>query len=313
MVTIQRPFRFTLQGSRCRSAQEWLDLARMAEDLGYGGIGIADHLDDQLGPLTALTAAALVTDRLLLGAMVFCNDLRHPAVLAKELATLDQLSNGRLRVALGAGWMTEDYAWSGIPLDRPGVRIERLAEAVTVIRGLFADGSFSFSGNHYAIEGLDGQPKPQQRPHPPLILGGGGRRMLTLAAQEADIVALNVALPTGVIDARVGPDATAEATDRKLSWIRDAAGERFDDITIQTRIHVGAITDDRDALAEMIGQGLGLSAEASLESPFALAGDVEQVVDLLQERRERWHISEIGLSSSAADEFAPVVARLAGT
>ena len=137
--------------------------------------------------------------------------------------------------------------------------------------------------------------------------------MLTLAAREADVVALNVALPTGVIDARVGPDATAEATDRKLSWIRDAAGSRFDDLIIQTRIHVGAITDDRGALAEVIGQGLGLSAEASLRSPFALAGDVEQVIDLLQERRERWHISEVGLSSSVADDFAPVVARLAGT
>ncbi|MCU1352550.1 MAG: hypothetical protein JWM05_1759, partial [Acidimicrobiales bacterium] len=262
---------------------------------------------------TALAAAASVTERITLGAMVFCNDLRHPAVLAKEIATLDELSGGRMRVALGAGWMTEDYAWSGIALDPPGRRIDRLAEAVTVMKGLLSDGPITFHGTHYDIDGLEGWPKPVQRPHPPIVMGGGGRRMLSLAAREADVVGINVSLPGGVIDASVGPDATAEQTDRKVAWIREAAGSRLDELTIQVRVHVAAVTDDRQGMAELIGAGLGLGPDQALESPFALAGDVDLICDTLQERRERWGISEIGISMSAAEEMAPVVGRLSGT
>ena len=181
----ERPFRFTVQGSRARSTTEWLDVARRAEDLGYAGLGIADHFDLQLGPVAALAAAAMVTDHLTLGAMVFCNDFRHPAQLAKEVATLDQLSGGRARPALGAGWATDDYRWSGIGLDAPGTRIERLAEAVTIVKALLSsDEPVSFYGDHYRIDGLVGAPAPVQRPIP-LVLGGGGRRMLSLAAREA--------------------------------------------------------------------------------------------------------------------------------
>jgi len=309
----ERPFRFTVQGSRSRSTAEWLDLARRAEDLGYAGLGIADHFDLQLGPVAALAAAALVTDHLTLGAMVFCNDFRHPALLAKEVATLDQLSDGRVRLALGAGWATDDYRWTGIGLDAPGARIERLAEAVTIVKALLSsDEPVSFTGDHYRVDGLVGAPSPVQRPIP-LVLGGGGRRMLSLAAREADVVAVNVALPGGVIDASVGPDATAEHTDTKLRWIREAAGDRFDDLTLQVRVHVAAVTDDRQGMAELIGGGLGLDPDAALASPFALAGDVERIVDTLLERRERWGFSEIGISASACDDLAPVVARLAGT
>lgn len=313
MPPSDRPFRFTVQGSKARTTAEWLDLARRVEDLGYAGIGIADHFDLQLGPVAALTAAAMVTERLTLGAMVFCNDFRHPALLAKEVATLDQVSDGRARLALGAGWATDDYTWTGIGLDPPGTRINRLAEAVTIVKALLAsDDPVSFEGRHYRLDGLVGAPRPVQQPLP-LVLGGGGRRMLSLAAREADVVAVNVSLPGGVIDPSVGPDATAEHTDTKLRWIRDAAGDRFDDLTLQVRIHVAAVTDDRQGMAELIGGGLGLAPDAALASPFALAGDAECLVDTLVERRERWGFSEIGISSSACEEMAPVVARLAGT
>ena len=178
-----RPFRFTVQGSRARTTGEWLELARRAEDLGYAGLGIADHFDLQLGPVAALAAAAMVTEHLTLGAMVFCNDFRHPAVLAKEVATLDQLSGGRARLAMGAGWATDDYAWSGIDLDTPGTRIDRLREAVTIVRALLSsEDPVSFEGEHYRIDGLVGAPRPVQEPVP-LVLGGGGRRMLSFAAR----------------------------------------------------------------------------------------------------------------------------------
>jgi len=295
------------------SAPSWAALARRCEDLGYSTLTIADHLDHQLAPVPALVAAADATTALRVGALVFCNDYRHPVVLAKDAATIDVLSGGRLELGVGAGWMTTDYEQAGIPLDRAGIRIERLAEAIIVLKGLFAAGPMTFAGEHYRISGLDGLPKPVQRPHPPILIGGGGRRILELAAREADIIGLNIDLRSGRIDASAGPNATGEATDEKLAWIRAAAGDRIDAIELQVRIHIAAVTDDRAALAELLAPGLGLTPEQSLQSPHALAGTVEQIADDLVARRERWGISAIGISIDAMDAFAPVVARLAGS
>ncbi|MGY6502797.1 MAG: TIGR03621 family F420-dependent LLM class oxidoreductase [Acidimicrobiales bacterium] len=307
------PFRFGIQAGGPADARGWRDLARKVEDLGASTLTVADHLDDQLGPIAALTAAACATTTLRVGALVFCNDYRHPAVLAKEAATIDVLSEGRLELGLGAGWMTTDYEQAGIPLDPPGTRIDRMVEALDVIEGCFGDGPVTHHGTHYRITGLDGTPTPVQRPRPPLLIGGGGKRVLTLAARRADIVGINVNLAGGVIDASVGPDATVDATDQKIAWIRAAAGDRFDELEIQVRVHLASVTDDRAGLAAVMGPALGLSPEAALASPHALAGTVDQIVDQLLERRERWGISYVGLSASSLDEMAPVIARLAGT
>ena len=307
-----RPFRFTIQCSSPPDADpaSWRSLARKVEDLGYAALTVADHLDDQLATVPALMAAADATTTLRVGALVFCNDYRHPVVLAKEAATLDVLSGGRLDLGIGAGWMTTDYEQSGIELDPAPTRVKRLAEAVTIVKGLLGDGPLSFAGEHYNISGLDGLPKPVQRPHPPIIIGGGGRRVLELAAREADIVGINVDLRAGRIDESAGPNATVAATDQKLAWIRDAAGARFADLELQVRVHLALITDDRKTMADLLAPGLGLTPAQSLKSPHALAGTIEQIVDDLVERRERWGISVIGLSADAIEPFAPIVAKL---
>jgi probable F420-dependent oxidoreductase len=307
-----RPFRFGIQASGPATAREWAELARKIEDLGYSTLTCADHLRDQFAPIPALTAAALATTTLRVGTMVLANDFRHPTMVAKEAATLDVLSEGRLEFGLGAGWQTTDYETTGIALDPPGRRIDRLQEAITVIKGLLADGPVDFSGEHYEVTGLEGTPKPVQRPHPPIVIGGGGPRVLGLAAREADIVGLNVNLAVGILDDRAGPDATEEATQAKLDVIRSAAGERFDQLELHVRVHAVVLTDDRQGMAELMAPALGISPAAALASPHALAGSPEEIADTLLERRERWGISYLGLSVDALDAMAPVVARLAG-
>ena len=306
------PFRF---GVQCSSppditAARWRDLARKVEDLGYFRLTVSDHLDDQLSPVAALMAAADATTTLRVGALVFCNDYRHPAVLAKEAATLDILSEGRFELGMGAGWMTSDYLAAGIEMDAPSVRIARLEEAVEVVQGLLSEGPCTFEGEHYRITNLSGSPKPVQQPVP-LLIGGGGRKVLELAGRHADIVGLNPKLPNGVIDASAGPDATAAATDRKIGWVREAAGDRFDQIELHTRIHIALVSDDRQGMAEALAPALGISPADALESPHALCGTVEEIADDLLARRERHGIASIGLSLDAMETMAPVVARLA--
>lgn len=309
---LSRPLRFCVQ---CSSPTEitavaWRELARRCEDLGYSTLTVSDHLDEQVGPVAALMAAADATTTLRVGAMVFCNDFRHPVSLAKEAATLDLLSEGRFEFGLGAGWLLEDYERAGIQLDRPGIRIARMAEAITIMKGLWSGDEVNFAGEHYTITGLTGTPLPTQRPLP-LFIGGGGKKMLTLAGQEASVIGLNVSMVSGAVDASVGPDATAAATARKIGWIKDAAGDRFDSIDLQTRVHLALITDDRRSIAEAMAAGFGLTVEESLESPHALVGTVDQVVDSIVARREQFGINVIGLPLDAMDAFAPVVARLA--
>jgi probable F420-dependent oxidoreductase len=293
-------------------ARDWAELARKVEDLGYSTLTCADHLDDQFAPVPALAAAAMATTTLRLGTLVLANDYRHPVVAAKDAATLDVLSDGRLELGVGAGWMSSDYEAAGIPLDPPGERIERLAEGLAVIQGLFGDGPLSFDGEHYRIDGLEGFPKPLQ-PHVPIVLGGGGPRMLRFAAQHADVVGINVNLAAGVIDQRAGPNATEEATQAKVDLVREAAGDRFDQIELQVRVHVVVVTDDRQGMAELLAPALGISPTAALASPHAIAGTVDEIADDLVARRERWGISYLGVSVDALDALAPVVARLAGT
>jgi len=293
--------------------EDLIPLARKAEDIGVSVLTVADHLDDQLAPIAALMAAADATTTLRVGTLVFANDYRHPAVLAREAATIDRLSGGRLEFGLGAGWMTSDYTSAGIPLEAPSVRIDRLEEALEVISALWSGEPVEHHGRHYDISGLVGCPLPAQVPGPPIVIGGGGRKVLEVAGRRADVVNLNPSLPAGVIDDRAGPTATPEATEAKIGWIRDAAGERFADIEIGTRIHLAIVTDDRQEMFDALAGGFGMTPEQAAGSPHALCGTIDQIAEDLEERRERYGISAIGLSASALDDLAPLIGRLAGT
>ena len=222
------------------------------------------------------------------------------------------VSGGRLEIGIGAGWMASDYEQAGLGFDRPGVRIERLDEAVTALEGCFGEGPFDFEGDHYTIKGLNSQPKPVQAPRPPLLMAGGGHRMLALAARRADIVGINPSLHSGAIDEHAGPTATAEATDSKLAVVREAAGDRFDGLELQTRVHLAVITDDGPALAAAAAPAFGITAEQALASPHALVGTVDECVASIESWRERWGISYISFVGDSAEAMAPVVERLAG-
>ncbi len=307
------PFRFGVQAKTATSRAEWIELAKKAEDLGYATLTLPDHFDGQLAPALALQAAADATTALRVGALVWCNDYRHPVVFANEMATLDLLSDGRLELGIGAGWMKSDYDAAGMTYDRPGVRIDRMIESIKILKGLFGEGPFSFEGEHYTITDLDLQPKPLQKPTPPFLMGGGGPRFLRLAGQHADIVGVNPNLHAGVISADTASDATAAKYAEKLEWVREGAGERFDQIELNVRVFVMMFTDDRTGTAEMLAPGMGMSGADALQSPLALVGDTESMKADLLERRETYGFSYIGVGPDEMEQFAPVVAELAGT
>ena len=309
-----RKFRFGIQLATAPTGAEWATLARRAEDLGYSTLFVPDHFGDQLAPVPALMAAADATTTLRVGALVFDNDYKHPVVLAKEAATLDVLSGGRLELGIGAGWMNTDYEQSGIPKDPAGVRIDRMVEGIAVMKGLFAEGVFSFDGKHYSINDLDGLPKPAQRPHPPIIIGGGGRRVLSIAAREADIVGVNPAIVSGAADAETARDAVPAATDKKLEWVRAAAGDRYDELEINMLVFACIVTDDRQGVAEMMAPTFDVPPEDVLQTPHTWIGPIEAICDDLEARRERWDASYLVVQGpDAMEAAAPIVARLAGT
>jgi probable F420-dependent oxidoreductase len=307
-----RPFRFGVQASTASSAQEWSELARKVEDLGFSSLFLPDHFGDQLAPVPAMMAAADATQSLRVGALVFDNDYKHPVVMAKEIATVDLLSGGRVEFGLGAGWMTTDYEQSGIPLDPPGVRIDRMVEALQVYKGLFADGPVTFEGKHYRVTGMEGTPKPEQRPHPPILIGGGGRRVLSIAAREADIVGINPNLRAGVVGPEAAQDALATRIDEKLEWVKQAAGGRFDDIELNMLVFLGTITDDRPGFAENLAAGFGMSGDLLYDVPYVWFGSVEEICESVEAARERWGVSYYVLGKDIMDAMAPVVAKLAG-
>jgi probable F420-dependent oxidoreductase len=245
--------------------------------------------------------------------LVLGNDYKHPAVVAKEAATLDVLSGGRLEFGLGAGWLTADYTALGMAYDSPGTRIGRLAEALTVVKGAWADGPFDFAGEHYTVTAYDGLPQPIQRPRPPIIVGGGGPRVLRLAGREADIVGINPNLRAGAVGPDAARDSLAESTARKIEWIREGAGDRFDDLELQIRYFMAAITSDKEALAAALAPTFGVSSDDALGSGVVLVGTVDEVCDTLIRRREEWGVSYVVLGDDTYEAFAPAVSRLAGT
>jgi probable F420-dependent oxidoreductase len=307
-----RPFRFGVTAPTPSAGTDWVERARRVEQLGYSILVVPDHFRDHLAPVPALTAAALATTRLRVGSLVFSNDFRHPAVLAKEAATIDVLSGGRFELGLGGGWLRAEYDQTGIPFDAPGTRIERLEEAVTIIKGLLAGERVTFAGRHYTIADLEGRPTPVQRPHPPIAIGGGGRRTLTLAAREASIVGL---VPRARRDGS-GLDMTDlsdAATRQKLEWVRSAAGDRFDSLEIHALIQAVAVGERRTAAANDLASRFKVARDVVLETPYVLLGTVEEICETLRERRERYGISYLTVFERDMEVFAPVVARLAGT
>jgi len=308
---VVRPFRFGVTAPTPSAGTDWVERARRVEQLGYATLVVPDHFRDHLAPVPALTAAALATTRLRVGSLVFSNDFRHPAVLAKEAATIDVLSGGRFELGLGAGWLRAEYDQTGIPFEAPGTRVERLEEAVTIIKGLLAGERVTFAGRHYTIADLEGRPTPVQRPHPPIAIGGGGRRTLTLAAREASIVGL---VPRARRDGS-GLDLTDlndAATRQKLEWVRAAAGDRFDSLEIHALIQAVAVAEKRTAAADDLASRFKVGRGVVLETVYVLLGTVEEICETLRERRERYGISYLTVFERDMEVFAPVVARLAG-
>jgi probable F420-dependent oxidoreductase len=312
------PFRFLADTSEFLDGPGLAAFARRAESLGYSALMMPDHLLDQYAPVPLLTAAAMATGTLRIGTFVFNNNLRHPAVLAQDLATLDRLCGGRLEVGIGAGWNRPEHEAIGIPFEAVGTRIAKLTEALAVLKGCFGDEKFSFDGAHYTITDYDAQPKPTQRPHPPFFIGGGGRRLLTLAGREAQIVGLAPRLATRSTPTLDAPSITFAATREKIGWVREAAGERFDSIELNTYPSGGPMVLTGDAKAEAARRadqlrertGVELTVEEVLESPHVFIGSIKELTQKILDLRER-----LGISSFLFDDmeaFAPIVEQLAG-
>jgi probable F420-dependent oxidoreductase len=307
------PFRFAVQFSKAASGAAWRDAARKVEGLGYSTLFMPDHFGDQYGPLVALTVAAEATTDLRVGSLVFDNDYRHPVVLAKEVATLDLLSEGRVEFGLGAGWMTSDYEQSGIPNDSPGTRIDRMTESLAIMKSLWSDGRATLAGKHYTITEAVGTPTPHQRPYPPIIIGGGGKRILTLAGREADIVGINPNLAAGYIGPEVAANTLVEFYRQRVEWVRSAAGDRFDQLELQVLTFLVQVVPTGREVLEQMAPLLSTTPEALAEIPIALVGTVDEIVETLQRRREELGFSYIVIQEAEIDAFAPVVARLTGT
>lgn len=312
-----KPFTFLADAFDVTSARELGERARMAEDLGVTTFILPDHLVPQLAPVPYLATVAALTERMRISAFVHNNDLRHPAVLAQELASLDVLSHGRLDVAIGAGWNEPEYRAVGIPFDPIRVRQARLREAIAVLKGCFGPSAFSFAGEHYTITDYDAYPKPIQQPHPPIFIGGGGRSTLELAAREANIVGLAPRILSGQ---RPDPHSiTWAATEEKLGWVREAAGERFDDLTFNVYPSQWPITltDDLHGEARKVidrmreRTGVEMTEQEVIDSPHIFIGSHDRFVEKFSELRERLGISSFLVGS--LDELGPVVERLAGT
>jgi probable F420-dependent oxidoreductase len=319
IMASRHAFRFGVINEQTAASDAWIEQVRRVETLGYSTFLIRDHFapdyfGDQFAPFVALTAAACATTSLRVGTLVFDNDYRHPVMLAKEAATLDLLSGGRLELGLGAGWLQSEYDQAGMQFDPPGMRIQRLAEAIAVLKGLFAEAALTFAGTHYSINNLNGFPKPTQRPHPPILIGAGHKRMLMLAGREANIVGI---LTTSVATGRMVDDPLARMTARvseQIAWVREGAGARFDDIELST-VATLIITDQRRARTEQWIRERGWSgvtAEQVWDMPAVLIGSVDQLVDDLHHRREQLGFSYYVVSDQSAETAAPLVARLAG-
>jgi probable F420-dependent oxidoreductase len=305
-----RTFRFAVTASQAGSGEAWVALARRAEELGYGALLVPDHLSQQLSPIAAMATAAAATTTLRIGGFVFANDFRHPLMLAREAATLDLLSNGRLELGLGAGWRTSDYRQLGMPYDAPGRRIDRLVESSLLVKRLLAGETVTHTGPQYQLGAARVWPRPIQRPHPPIIMGGGGPRMLRLAAREADIVGF---IPQFSQRGRpILTDVGEAALDRKVAIVREAAGDRFEGLELNLFIVDAGMVGSGQPVARSVVAAAKVASVGLAGSPYFLYGTLPALRERLERRRERTTISYYAIRQGSMEAMAPLVAALAG-
>jgi len=315
-VTHARRFRFAVELHQPFPDRTWADSVREIEAMGYSTLFLPDHFDEGPGPIAGMAAAVAVTSTLNVGSLVLDCDFRHPVVLARELATIDQFSEGRLEVGIGAGWKNLDYTRSGIPMDSPKVRVDRMVEHAAVLKGLFSPEPFSFAGEHYQVSDLVGTPSPFRPGGPPILIGGGAPRVLRFAGATADIVGVNASIHSGEIDAEAALDALPERIDKKMGWVREGAGERFEAIELNAWLSVcepTASAAESVSTADTVALFFGASAADVVRSPLALIGTVEEMTEELTRRRDRWGYSYTVIPGDKARVMAPLVGQLTGT
>jgi probable F420-dependent oxidoreductase len=320
-----RPFRFSVTPPPIESLKTWRDELSHIADLGFDAIVVADHWTDgwSMEPLVALSAAAVANPSLRLQTGVLGNDYRHPVLVHRSAALLDVLSEGRLILGLGAGWLASDYESAGIALDPPGVRVSRLEEAIAVLKGLFQTGPFDFDGRHYSIRALEGLPEPVQQPHPPIFIGGGSKRVLGIAGREADIVGINANLSVGVLGRHAVVDLLPERVKEKVGWVAagaESSGRSLDDIELEMNqwlVRVTATEAEAVAYLDKVARRYQIDPDLLARSPSVLVGTAEACIDKLIERRETLGFSyfqlDAGYPPHDLDALAPIVEALAGT
>ena len=318
-----RPFRFAVQATNAADAREWREFVCTVERLGYSTLMLADHYlgpgpaqraartpRQDLAPIAAIATAAAHTTTLRVGCRVFCIDYHVPAVLAKEIATLDLLSDGRLELGIGAGWSATEYEAMGLTFGTPGRRIAKLKEVVALVKAHCAGDELDCTGEHVNVTGYVGTPRAVQRPHPPIMVGGGGRRVLSYAGREADIVSINTVPFTARNDDGLSPDEEAV---RRFDYVSAAAGSRIGDLDIESSPFFVSIADDADGAYRHIAEKSRLSPDVLRDHPNVLVGAADEIVETLLRRRETHGVNYVTIRQSQAESFAPVVARLTGS
>jgi probable F420-dependent oxidoreductase len=314
-VREKRPLQFGLGPAGLgdlHSARAWRELARRVEDLGYTSLCLGEHIDARPAPGPLTVALASWTTRLRVAVHMYAADFHNPTILVRELSTIALLTEGRFDAGVGAGWLAKDYEHLGLPFDPPRVRIDRLRETAELLRAAWTNDVVTTAGTHVHVSDLVGRPLLGDAVAPNLVMGGGGRQMLTVAARMADIVSINVRLESGRLGPERGQTATRVAAAEKLRTVRGAAGERFDRLLLQLELHHVEVTHDRTAALERAAQELGMPLPEAETSPHVLVGTVDEIGERLIQLREELGVSYFCLSAAAADAFAPVVRALAG-
>ena len=322
-----RPFRFAIQAFSATSRQEWVDLAHKVEDSGFSTLHVADHL---LGPgskiegtghrvqtlalIPALTSAAMATSTLRIGSRMACVSYHLPTVLTKEMASIDVLSEGRLEIGLGAGWLVNEYEALGITFESAGQRIRLLRETAEFMRMAYADeGEVDYHGEFIQSSGYHAVPPTVQRPRPPLMIGGGAPKVLGLAGELADIVSVNFNNSSGVVGSGSISSSTEEETHKKIQWIKDGAGERFDELELETATYFISVEGRSQITADQVMARTGMELTDLKRFPHAAVGSVDEICEELQRRREEFGFSYITVGDAHLDAYLPIVERLSGT
>jgi probable F420-dependent oxidoreductase len=309
-----RPFRFGVQVHHL-PPEAWSERVRRFEALGYSSLFCPDHFGPQWDPTVLITAAAAVTQQLKVGTLVYDVDYRHPVILAKAAASLHLVSRGRHEFGIGAGWMQSDYEQAGMTYDRPGVRIERLAEALEIIRSMWANERTSFAGKHYQVKEIAQAAKLSRGERPKILIGGGGPRVLRLAGRCADIVGINPSMPEGKVTPQTAADLVPERVREKVGWVREGAegaGRAFEEIELNSLVFVVAIADDVRGLRSAVAKSTGMTESQIAECPMFLTGSPAEIREKLEKQREQTGISYIVIQGDEMDRverFAETIVR----